>query len=356
MAPQRAVDVLLHIITPKPKRPPSPVNFAFFRRALARQQLAAVLVRHLVLAAAAPPAAAVPPAASAPSAAGEVGAPPIASLPPSLACFGCGRLPSEMGDGRVKHDVCPICVKLKVPTTYWCCVNCPGNPEAWKRHAPYHKEVMRQRNMMEDGGVVQQRQREAAERAARRAAQSGDKYDELLAEGARYGSQQDTRRAARAFREAIALRPDRPEAYFNLGAALTNSGHLVEAAQRYLEAKERRQVGSEGWARATALAIHMLTQEACAEVAKPEWWNDEGLKALSARVVRAAPDDVTANQMRARVLSGRSPAWEAGLRSSAELKKAATRFERAAALCPAPAVKASFADDAAWCRCQADGV
>ena len=46
--------------------------------------------------------------------------------------------------------------------------------------------------------------------AARRAAQTGDAYDELLAEGARYGSQQDTRRAARAFREAIALRPDSP--------------------------------------------------------------------------------------------------------------------------------------------------
>ena len=80
-------------------------------------------------AAAAPPAAAVPPAES------EGGAPPNASLPPSLACFGCARLPSEMGDGRVKHPVCPICVELKVPTTYWCCVNCPGNPGAWKRHA-----------------------------------------------------------------------------------------------------------------------------------------------------------------------------------------------------------------------------
>ena len=50
-------------------------------------------------------------------------------------------------------------------------------------------------------------------------------------------------------------------------------------------------MGSEGWAEATAAAFDMLTQEACAEVAKPEWWNDEGLKALSARVVRAAPDD-----------------------------------------------------------------
>merc|ERR1712153_56003 len=99
-------------------------------------------------------------AAAAPPAASEGSAPSNASLAPSLACFGCGRLPSEMGDGRVKHDVCPICVKLKVPTTYWCCVDCPGNPEAWKRHAPYHKVVKKLWNRLEDGGVQQQRDRE----------------------------------------------------------------------------------------------------------------------------------------------------------------------------------------------------
>ena len=93
-------------------------------------------------------------AAAAPPAAGEGSAPSNASLALSLACFGCGRLPSEMGDGRVKHDVCPICVKLKVPTTYWCCVNCPGNPAAWKRHAVVHKEVKQLRKRSEDGGVV----------------------------------------------------------------------------------------------------------------------------------------------------------------------------------------------------------
>ena len=145
---------------------------------------------------------------SPPSAVGEGGAPPNASLAPSLACFGCARLPSEMGDGREKHPVCPICVKLKVPTTYWCCVNCPGNPGAWKVHAVSHKTVRRQRKRSEDGGVVQQRAREIAERQARVAAQSGDAYDELLAEGARNSSKDDTRRAARAYREAIALRPD----------------------------------------------------------------------------------------------------------------------------------------------------
>ena len=178
----------------------------------------------------------------------------------------------------------------------------------------------------------------------------GRRVHELLAEGSRHLSKQDTRRAARAYREAIALRPDRPEAYFNLATALASSEHLVEAAQRYLEAKERRPVDSEGWAEATASAFNMLTQEACAEVAKPEWWNDEELKALSARVVRAAPDDFQANQMRAVVLCGLSGAWEAGPRSAAELKKAATHYDRAAALQPASALKAQLAGFAAWCR------
>ena len=98
----------------------------------------------------------------------------------------------------------------------------------------------------------------------------------------------------------------------------------------------------------------MLVQEECAEVAKPEWWSDEGLKALSARVVRAAPDSVQAYQMRATVLVGQLSTWEAGPRSAAELREAATHFERAAALCPAPALEADFASNAAWCRRQAE--
>eukprot|EP00964_Phaeocystis_antarctica_P114803 scaffold78748_cov72-Phaeocystis_antarctica.AAC.4 len=307
-------------------------------------------------AAAAPPAAATSPAGATPPAADEGGAPLPASLAISLACFGCARLPSDMGDDREKHEVCPICVKLKVPTTYWCCVNCPGNPGAWKRHAVYHKEVKGYRKRVEDGGVMQQRQREAAEEQARRAAQTGDEYDELLADGSRYASKEDWRRAARAFREAIALRPDKPAAYFNLGAALGNSGHDVEAAQRYLEAKECLPMGSRVWADATAAAFNMLTQPMCAEVAKPEWWNDEELKALSARVVRAAPDDVDANNMRAEVLSGKESAWEAGPRSAAALTEAATHYDRAAALCPAPAMKAILTGGAEWCLRQAEAM
>ena len=137
---------------------------------------------------------------------------------------------------------------------------------------------------------------------------------------------------------------------------LNNSGHYVEAAQRFLEAKERCQVGSVGWARATAHAFNTLTQEACAEVAKPEWWNDEGLKALSARVVRAAPNEEEALDMRACVLSGLCGAWEVGPRSAAELKEAAALFDRSAALCSAPAWKAKSSELADWCRSQAEAI
>ena len=128
----------------------------------------------------------------------------------------------------------------------------------------------------------------------------------------------------------------------------------MEAAQRFLEAKERYPVGLESWAEATAWAVCMLAREVCAEVAKPEWWNDEGLRALSARVVRAAPDDGPANQMRAAVLTGQCGAWEAGPRS-AELKEAATHYDQAVALCPAPAGKAELANLAMRLRSRADG-
>ena len=124
----------------------------------------------------------------------------------------------------------------------------------------------------------------------------------------------------------------------------------MESAQRYLEAKERLPVGSERWAMATAVAFKTLAQKVCAEVAKPEWWNDEGLKALSVRVVGAAPDYEEANTMRAMVLTGQHHDREGGARSAAELKEAAAHYDRAAALCAAPAVKAEFAGWASLCR------
>jgi hypothetical protein len=60
--------------------------------------------------------------------------------------------------------------------------------------------------------------------------------------------------------------------------------------------------------------------------------------------------------MRAIVLAGQGDKWEAGPRSAAELKEAATHFDRAAALSPAPAMKELLAGQADWCRSVADAV
>ena len=54
------------------------------------------------------------------------------------------------------------------------------------------------------------------------------------------------------------------------------------------------------------------------------------------------------------MLSGQHSAWEAAPRSAAELMDAATHYERAAALHPAPAVKAALVANAAWCRRRAE--
>ena len=141
---------------------------------------------------------------------------------------------------------------------------------------------------------------------------------------------------------------------FLVGAAVSNVGHTMEATQRFLEAKQRYPaLGSEDWAQATALAFEMLMQDDCSEEAKPEWWNDEGLKALSARVLKAAPNGAAANAMRATVLSGRCGASEVGLRSAAELWEAAAHYERAAAMETPGAFRAAFADLADWCRSKA---
>ena len=77
--------------------------------------------------------------------------------------------------------VCSKCRELKIPTTYWCDVNCRG-PGAWKRHAPVHKSARKVRKDSEDGGM-RQRDRETAG-GVRRAAQTGDAYDELMVESA----------------------------------------------------------------------------------------------------------------------------------------------------------------------------
>ena len=111
---------------------------------------------------------------------------------------------------------------------------------------------------------------------------------------------------------------------------------------------------SADWAKATASTFATLQMPAYAEAGKPDWWNDEELKELSARVVGAAPNEERCQAMRATVLSGGSTAWERGARSAAEIRQAAEHFVQAGCLAAAPAAKAEYARLANWCRSTAE--
>ena len=98
--------------------------------------------------------------------------------------------------------------------------------------------------------------------------------------------------------------------------------------------------GTYQWAESVAEAFDMLKTPDCDEMPKPEWWNDEGLKALSARVVALAPEKTHPCAMRALVLEGDAllyrAKWNAGPRTAAEIKDAATWYRRAARVSSTP--------------------
>ena len=91
---------------------------------------------------------------------------------------------------------------------------------------------------------------------------------------------------------------------------------------------------------------------------KPEWWNDEALKALSAQVVAFAPGTSHACSMRAHMLSGdalfKVPWNAAGPRTAAEIKEAATWFRRSARAALAPGETLFCEDCARHCDAVAD--
>ena len=193
--------------------------------------------------------------------------------------------------------------------------------------------------------------------------EGGDVYQELLAVGAGHISRRDWGRAIKVYRKAVAVRPEVADAHIALGGALFDSAHYAEAAHSFLEATERTPGGSEKWAAATSAAFEALRQtvgRSHGRSNKPEWWDDEGLKALSARVVNAAPSLEVANRMRAVVLSGLcSGAWEARPRSATELRLAALHFERCAELSPCKPAgpwKTTLASYAQWCISRANAM
>ena len=127
----------------------------------------------------------------------------------------------------------------------------------------------------------------------------------------------------------------------------------------FLKAMELYEDGTKQWADSTGAAFDLLRHDECDGVPKPEWWNDEALKALSARVVAVAPDAGTPCTMRAYVLASEvifKHNWNAAPRTAMEIKEAVMWFRRAAKVQHTPAAKLSNETLASQCDAVADSL
>ena len=226
----------------------------------------------------------------------------------------------------------------------------------WPKHKVWHKEQKELAKVLREGGQPEHT-RSLAEAEARHTERTGSEYDKRFAAALALNAEGDHHAAARAWRKFIKEWPEEPGAYHNLANVMQRSGRLVEAAPMFLNAMELYEEGTVDWAGSAACAFDLLKLERCDDAPKPEWWNDEGLKALSAQVVAVAPDSNDACAMRARVLCGgalfKAP-WNAGPRTAAEIKEAAAWYRRAAMLTRTPATKLRFDNEARQCDEYAD--
>jgi len=271
---------------------------------------------------------------------------------PSLLCVSCARPPPPH---RRTWGRCTVCVERNLPSTYYCGEECM-NAHWDNGHKEYHK-VQKECAKVVREGTMMDRTRSLAEAEARRAEATGDEYSKRLAAALTLNAEGDLHAAARAWRKIIKEWPDKPAPYHNLANVMVRSGRSVEAAQMFLKAMQLGNDGTEDWAEAAASAFELLKARACHEVPKPEWWNDEALKALSALVVALAPDRHQPCAMRACVLRGDvlfKARWNAGPRTAAEIKEAATWYRRAAMLTRSPAGKLGCDQIARHCDEYAD--
>jgi len=269
----------------------------------------------------------------------------------SLLCVSCGLAPPPH---RRTWGSCKLCARRNLPATYYCGDACM---EAhWPKHRAWHK-AQKERQEKRREGTAADADCSVAEEAARHAEETGDEYTKLGAAALALMGEEDHHAAAKAWRKIIKKWPDQPEAFFNLGVVLERAARRVESAQMYLKAMELHEDGTKKWADAAASAFETLKLDECDDAPKPEWWNDEALKALSARAVALVPDEPGTSSMRAHVLSGGTlskRSWNAGPRTSGEVKEAATWFRRAATLAFTPSIKLNCEGRARDCDVSAD--
>jgi len=192
----------------------------------------------------------------------------------------------------------------------------------------------------------------AANTFAARAEATGDEYDQRVGAAMLLTTKGYHATAAKAWRKLIKMQTGRIEPYLFLGNSLEMTGprHHPEAAKMYLKAMCLLDEDTETWAATAASVFNVLKLKSCREAPKPEWWNNEELKALSARVVALVPDTSHARSlacvMRATLLSDGGTGWsqldDPETRTAVELKEAASWWRRAARATKVPATALGY--------------
>ena len=214
---------------------------------------------------------------------------------PSLLCVSCGLAPPPH---RRTWNRCTICVERNLPSTYYCGEECMN--AHWPQHQLYHKEQKEQAKEMRE---AKEMLRLASEAAVRQAEATGDDYDKRFAAAVALSAEGNCHAAAKAWRRLIKEQPEDPAAYSGLANVLLQSNHFTESAQTYLKALDLEEQGTEIWAWSVA-GVFM-----CQELGDP----------LS-----------------------KDPGWNAGRRTAAEIKEAATWFRRAAVVEHTPDAKQRY--------------
>lgn len=177
------------------------------------------------------------------------------------ACVNCHRSPIA---GEKPFQACTKCLEQKLKPAVYCCRDC--QKENWSTHKQWHKGIAELlatqaiRSNGDDGPEMQ---------AARY-----QEYSALIKKGLHECGEGNLVHGAEIFKQCIALRPEQPVAYANLGHLLRDQGNFCSALPPLLKAVELFEEGSEQWATTAAVAWFSYSTDPtlCDEVpGLPEW-------------------------------------------------------------------------------------
>ena len=237
--------------------------------------------------------------------------------------------------GAAATQRCARCVSARVAIpTYYCSTEC--QKANWKEHKKWHK-AQEEHVAAEEENVraqVGKPVRDLLDRVDEHNRVHGTEYEKLISSGRTLSVKDGNyKSAAKVFRRAIELEPERPEAYSSLAHACHLSKRAPEAAELFVKAFEREADGTVPWALAAGSAYLALMDPASKVTEFPSWWTAENLEVISDKMVKAVPGQPRAWHMRGTVLMGGTGApGDPGVRTVDTMRDAAQCFRKAASL------------------------